>query len=104
MKLQIFLDMPWSIRFRTLAAPCKGRTCESVMAPAVANPDTMGYTALYKMMLDLVRLTSAACWGSLVSPSAAAQLSQSHLGNDKHFDSVVNRVNRINPACGSPLV
>ncbi len=54
-KLQIFVDMPWRIRLRTIAAPLTGRSPQEVMTPAVADPSKLGYLKLYKMMLDMVR-------------------------------------------------
>ena len=56
MKLQIFADMPWRIRLATCLAPLCGRSAQQVMAPAVADPVHLGYSRLYRMMLDMVRL------------------------------------------------
>jgi hypothetical protein len=52
-KLQIFVDMPWRIRLRTIAAPLAGKSPQEVMTPAVADPSKLGYLKLYKMMLDM---------------------------------------------------
>lgn len=52
-KLQIFRDMPWSIRLRTITAPLCNKSPQEVMTPAVANPNVLGYLKLYIMMLDM---------------------------------------------------
>ena len=54
MKLQLFLDMPWRIRLKTCLAPLAGKSPQEVMTPAVADPTYLGYTKLYRLMLDLV--------------------------------------------------
>lgn len=54
LKIRIFRDMPWNIRLRTICAPLSRKSPQEVMAPAVADPNVLGYTKLYCMMLDLV--------------------------------------------------
>jgi len=53
LKIRIFRDMPWNIRLRTICAPLSRKSPQEVMAPAVADPNVLGYTKLYCMMLDL---------------------------------------------------
>lgn len=52
-KIQIFRDMPWSIRLQTIFAPLHGKSPQEVMTPAVADPSVLGYLKLYIMMLDM---------------------------------------------------
>ncbi|KAK9809099.1 hypothetical protein WJX72_009362 [[Myrmecia] bisecta] len=51
-KLCIFCKMPRHIKLATIQAVCKGQCPESVMAPAVADPQCMGYAAFYQLLLQ----------------------------------------------------
>jgi hypothetical protein len=39
----------------------QGKSPQQVMTPAVADPAKLGYLKLYKMMLDMVRISARCC-------------------------------------------
>jgi hypothetical protein len=55
MQLRLFCGVPWKTRWKTILAPLMGSSPAAVMAKAIADPEEMGYTAFYNLMLDNVR-------------------------------------------------
>ena len=53
-KAYIFMGMPRKIKLMTVCAPLMGKSPESIMAPAVADAQSMGYSKLYRLLLDHV--------------------------------------------------
>lgn len=52
MRMLIFYEVPLRVKLRTIVAPILGTTREAVMAPAVADSSKLGYTKLYRLLLD----------------------------------------------------
>jgi len=54
LRMYIFCEVPLRTKFRTMMAPVMGTSMEAVMAPAVADSTKLGYTKLYRLLLDHV--------------------------------------------------
>ena len=61
MRMLIFYEVPLRVKLRTIVAPILGTTREAVMAPAVADSSKLGYTKLYRLLLDHVSSISCCC-------------------------------------------
>eukprot|EP01025_Chloroclados_australasicus_P059818 TRINITY_DN7590_c0_g1_i3.p1 TRINITY_DN7590_c0_g1~~TRINITY_DN7590_c0_g1_i3.p1 ORF type:complete len:329 (+),score=23.35 TRINITY_DN7590_c0_g1_i3:96-989(+) len=55
LKLWILLQVPRQVKYKLLQALCKRSNPDEVMAPAVADPDKLGFRKLYIAMLEKCR-------------------------------------------------